>query len=248
MDFHTAAKMGQQTPEFAALSMLTPLQTYTPHIVDECYSYSSSPESAASAFPANTEKNSFMHPGLLTPRTPEPFSYPEPIAMSESFDQYMGPDVWTQEGQIPIGLGFENDIPGLMPMDPDMNIWAPTFNAHDTPMEPTPVNSALTYNPPTSSSAWTNLALSVTPNQSPHTRAVPSLSISEYSAPDSDSPNVGQGEWAYYQNFSGNIPSAEPVTSTPYLDSIRTMPMDTKAWDECVFMRMFLTDSDLYWP
>lgn len=229
MDFHTAVKLGQQRPDFAAMSMLTPLQPYTPQIIDECYSYSSSPEPHLAPFPHNMEKNSFLHSGRLTPQTPEPFPYNEPLSVTEPFDQFMNMQPWSHEGQMPIGLGFENDIPGLMPAEPDMRMWTPDFDA----------NSA-------SGNIWPNPALSVSPPQPPHTRAVPSLSISECSAPESESPNGPHEEWSCFQDVPHHMPRARAITSTPYLDSIKTIPMDAKIWDGGVLSRTYLDQNCLF--
>lgn len=244
MDFNTAVKLGQHTPEFAAMSMLTPLQTYTPHIVDEFYSYSSSPETAMSAFPPSMEKPSFIHSELLTPQTPDTFLYPEPVAMPDSNDQYMGPQVWFADRQMPIGLGFENDMPELMPsMDQDMRVWAPEFERHDTPIATMHNDTSPLCPTPISANPWPDRMLSVAPSP----RAVPSLSISECSAQDSDSSNTAEEERFYYQNVPGNLCGTKPATTTPYLDSIRTMPMDTNAWGEGMHMRMSITHIGFLW-
>jgi hypothetical protein len=230
MDYHTAVKFGQQRPDFAAMSMLTPLPSYTPQIIDECYPYSSSPEMGGAPFVQSVEKNNFMHQGRLTPPTPEPFSYAESLSVPDFPDQYMNSQGWSQEAPLPIGLGFENEIPGLLPTEADMSAWVPDFSSQSTPVPNVQAfNPAVCESP---ASVWPTPALSP-----PHPRAVPSLSISECSD-DSASPNVPQEDWSCFQNPSGNIAGVKPITSTPYLDSIKAMSMDPRGWDENVLTRM----------
>ena len=35
--------------------------------------------------------------------------------MGDPFDPYMSSSAWSDDGSIPIGLGFENDMPGMLP-------------------------------------------------------------------------------------------------------------------------------------
>lgn len=214
------------------MSMLTPLQTYTPQIIDECYSYSNSPEMGGAPFVQTVEKNNnFMHAGRLTPPTPEPFSYSESLSVPDFPDQYMNTQGWSHDGQLPIGLGFENEIPGLVSTEADMNAWAPDFSSQSTPVPNMPAfNPAVCDSP---ASVWPTPAMSP-----PHPRAVPSLSVSECSE-DSASPNVPQEDWSYFQDLSGSMSNVKPITSTPYLDSIKAMSMDARGWDENLLTRMY---------
>jgi hypothetical protein len=239
MDFHTAVKLGQQRPDFAAMSMLQPLQTYTPQIIDECYSYSSSPEPNSAAFSHNMDKTNVFHSGRLTPQTPESFSYTEAMPITDPFDQYMNLQPWSHDGQMPIGLGFEHDIPGLMPTEPDMRVWAPNFHANPAPTTNMNNYSSAVCESPASAGVWTNPTHSVSPSQPPHTRAVPSLSISECSAQESDSPSGAQDDWSCFNGVPTSISSAKPISSTPYLDSIKTFPMGPRIWEDDVLSRMY---------
>lgn len=227
MDFHTAVKLGQR-PDFATMSMLTPLQTYTPQIIDECYSYSSSPEQNMGAFPHQMDRSATSHSGRLTPQTPDSFIYNEPVSVMDPFDQYMH-HPWSDNGQMPVGLGFEEDMPGMMPRD-EMRLWTTpepetvtTSMSHLSNFEPSLCGS------PASINTWSNPSLSVSPPQLPHTRPVPALSISECSIQDYDSPNVTQEEWSGYMG--------KPITSAPYYDSIKTLPNSPHVWDENMLAR-----------
>jgi hypothetical protein len=219
------------------VSMLTPLSTYTPQIIDECYSYSSSPEPATTVFAHNMDKSSYLPSGRLTPQTPDSFSFNNSLPMSDSFDHYMHPQGWPHEGSMPMGLGFESEIPNMMPMETDMRVWTPDFAAHSTPGPHTHGYNPPMCDSPASVNLWPAPIMSVSPSQPPHTRGVPSLSISECSAPESDSPDGAQEEWPSFQGLSNSMCATKPVTSTPYLDSIKTLPMETRAWEDGVLSR-----------
>jgi hypothetical protein len=237
MDFHTAVKLGHQRGDFSAVSMLTPLQTYTPQIVDECYGYSSSPEPKITPFSHFVEKRSHMNSGRLTPQTPESFSFNEPVSISDPFDQYLQPQIWPQDAQMPIGLGFENDIPGLMPSETDMRMWTPEFDGNATPTGNMDPYTSSVGESPVPADVWPTPAFSVSPPQIPHTRAVPSLSISECSAQDSNSPNPPQDDWPNFQGHPGDMVVAKPHTSTAFFNGMKPIPMDPQIWDENMLTR-----------
>jgi hypothetical protein len=227
MDFHTAVKLQQQQQaNFGTMPMLTPLPTYTPQIVDG-FSYSSSPETSMAAFSQHMDKNSLLTAGRMTPRTPEPFVYNEPLQIVDPFDQYTNTQAWSDDGLMPIGLGFESDIPGLLPDEGDMRVWTPEFDGNSTP-----VANMNAYDPSmcdSPASVWATPSVSVSPPQLPHTRAVPSLSISECSAPDSDSPRGIQEEWSNFRAIG------KPVTSGAYFDNIKSIPKNQALWGAATF-------------
>jgi hypothetical protein len=213
MDFHTAAKLAQQPTNFSNFNMLTPLPTYTSQIIDECYGYSSSPETNMSAFPQSMEKsNSFMNSGRsMTPQTPDSFAYHEPLTVTDSFD-YMNTQAWSDDGTIPIGLGFDNEISNL----PLGDIWSTP-----EPETMTPMNAC---NSPAAMNMWAHPALSVSPPQlplgmPPHSKSVPALSISECSTEDFNSPNHVQEEWTGFQHNAGRT-MGKPNVSGSYMENM----------------------------
>lgn len=223
MDFHTAVKLGQR-PDFAT-TMLTPLQTYSSHI-ENGYSYSSSPEQNMSAFPHQMDRST-SHSGRLTPQTPESFIYHEPVSVMDNFDPYLSHS-WSDNSHIPVGLGFGDEIPGMMPRDAEMRLWTtpepetvPTSMGHLNTFEPSLCGS------PASINTWSNPSLSVSPPQMAHSRPVPALSISECSIQDYDSPNVTQEEWNSYM---------KPITSAPYYDNMKPLS-HSHMWDENMMSR-----------
>ncbi|KAF1952337.1 hypothetical protein CC80DRAFT_495411 [Byssothecium circinans] len=225
MDFHTAAKLGQQPAGFNFNNMLSPLPTYAPHIVDECYSYSSSPEQGMHGFPLSMEKN-YMASRSVTPGTPDSFASYEPLPMSDTFEPYMNGSVWSDDGSIPIGLGFENDIPNMMHGE----MWG-------TP-EPEMPPSMGVCDSPASMHGWSHPQLSASPPQlpiglPPHKQAVPSLSISECSE-DFNSPQQNQEEWASFQpNMMG-----KPMVTRPYMENVKAYPTAPQPiWEDIIMPR-----------
>lgn len=217
------------------MSMLTPLTTYTPHIVDG-FAYSSSPEPNTDAFSHSINKANYHHSGRLTPQTPESFSYAESLPIADPFDQYMNMHPWSHDGQMHIGLGFESDIPELMPVEQDIHAWTPDFNTHTTNMRH--YERVLCDSPASANNAWATPVFSGGPSQPPHTRAVPSLSLSECSAQESDSPSGAHDEWPRFHSLP-HISNEKPTTSTPYLDSIKTLPMGTRIWEDDMISGMY---------
>ncbi|KAF2476160.1 uncharacterized protein BDR25DRAFT_309604 [Lindgomyces ingoldianus] len=233
MDMATAVKLGHQ-PDFNSMHMLTPLPTFSPQIIDGCYSDFGSPEQGLAVFPHQMDKTSFISSGRLTPQTPESFTYGEPLT-TDPFEPYMNPQAWSDDGAMPIGLGFENEIPGLIPNEADMRMWSQDVDGNSTPMGQMRTFESPVCESPSSINAWPSQSLSASPPQLPHTRAVPSLSISEYSAPDSDSPSGVQDEWTTFR-CNANIPS----TSVNYYDGIKAIPNNhPQIWEESMLSRTF---------
>ncbi|KAL5384381.1 hypothetical protein PMIN06_004615 [Paraphaeosphaeria minitans] len=208
MDFHTAAKLGQYPANFNNFNMLQPLPTsYTPQIIDE-YAYSSSPEPNMGSFPRSMEQNSYITSSrAMTPSTPEPFAFNDPINIADPFDNYMSTPSWSDDGSMAVGLGFEHDMPGMLAND----MWS-------TP-EPESITPMGICHSPTAMNTWSHPALSVSPPQlpmgmPPHSKGVPSLSLSEASTEEFNSPRHMQQEWSNVQPHAGQIMSKPMVTSS----------------------------------
>ncbi|KAF2279413.1 uncharacterized protein EI97DRAFT_455660 [Westerdykella ornata] len=231
MDFHAAVKVGQHTPDFTTLQMLSPLQTYSPQIIDGPYPFSAGSESNSAHFTAHPMEKQYAQPSRLTPRTPETFAYVGPLPVSDSFEQYASNQCWPQPEQIPIGLGFEGDGSGLLPLDTSMRVWRPHYTAQPAPVPPTPQYLSAVSDSPETATIWPTPITSVSPSQPPHSRAVPSLSLSECSVQESESPHETQDEWPCFQEPQHDGFNSTPVTSTPYLDSIKNLPMVPTEWD-----------------
>ncbi|PVH90743.1 hypothetical protein DM02DRAFT_547210 [Periconia macrospinosa] len=231
MDFHTAAKLGQQPGSFSNFNMLSPLPTsYSSHVVDDCYSYSSSPEQQMAGFPMSMEKN-YAAPRCETPGTPDSFASYDALPMGDPFDPYMSSSAWSDDGSIPLGLGFENDIPGMLPGE----MWG-------TP-EPEMGTPSNICDSPASMHGWSNPPLSVSPPQlpmsmPPHTKSVPSLSISECSTEEFNSPQHVQEEWTGFQPSGGQLMS-KPMVTRPFMgENVKAYPTAPQpVWEDVIMPR-----------
>lgn len=228
MDFHTAAKMAQPN-SFNNFNMMGPLQGYTPQIIDECYSYSSSPEQNMTPFSQPMEKNGFLaSTRSMTPQTPDSFAFNEPINVTDSFD-YMSNQAWSDDGSIPIGLGFEGDMGGMLPGD----MWATPEPETTTPMG--------LCDSPSTMNMW-HPSMSVSPPQMPmgmppHSKAVPALSISECSVEDFNSPNNVQEEWAHFQSNAGQM-MGKPNVSGAFMEDMKAFPKAPQPiWEDIIVPR-----------
>lgn len=116
IDFRTAVKMSKQAAFISGAPKLTPLPTYHTQIVDDCYSYTPSPEPDL-RFTPDIEQDNFPLSRGATPQTPsEPFTYNEPLPLIDT--DYLDPQPWTGESLAPVGLGFA-DFDSL----PQDNMW-----------------------------------------------------------------------------------------------------------------------------
>ncbi|KAF1976481.1 hypothetical protein BU23DRAFT_27885 [Bimuria novae-zelandiae CBS 107.79] len=215
MDFHTAAKLSQYPTNFNNFNMLTPLPTYPTPVIEDSFSYSSSPEPNMGGFSRSMDQNGYITASrAMTPSTPEPFAFHDPIAIADPFDQYMNNSSWSDDGSMAVGLGFEHDIPGMLPSD----MWA-------TP-EPESITPMGLCDSPTAMNNWSHSAMSVSPPQlpmgmTPHSKAVPSLSISETSSDEYNSPRRVQEEWNNIQPHAGQMMGKPMVTGT-FMDSVKS--------------------------
>ncbi|KAF2193221.1 hypothetical protein K469DRAFT_730124 [Zopfia rhizophila CBS 207.26] len=241
MDMSTAQKMGHRRPELTGMPMLTPLPTFNPQIIDECYSDYGSPEPSMGVFPHQMEKNGYNASGRLTPQTPDSFTYSEPLSVVDPFDQYLNSQVWSSdEVQMPIGLGFENEIPGMMQNEADMRtMWStPDLDGNSTPVQHMRTFESPVCESPASFNVWPHHSVSVSPPQPPHTKAVPSLSVSECSVQDFDSTAAFQDEWPSFRCNPVEMNLAKPSTSTAYLEGLRAIPKNSNVWEENILTRM----------
>ncbi|KAJ4989661.1 hypothetical protein SVAN01_04878 [Stagonosporopsis vannaccii] len=111
IDFRTAVKMSQQAAIISGVPKLTPLPTYQSQIVDECYSYTSTPEPELRYTP-EIEQDSFPFSRGGTPQTPsEPFGCNQSLPVIDDIG-YLDCSTWSAEGLVPVGLGFTDlDMP-----------------------------------------------------------------------------------------------------------------------------------------
>jgi hypothetical protein len=187
--------------------MLTPLPTYASQIIDECFSYSSSPEQNLSSFTQAMDINSFPMPGYPSPQTPEPITYHEPISIMDSFQHYATSQAWSNEALASCELGFEPNMANMLPID----VW------------PTPDTTDLATN----HLSWSQYGISVSPQQIStelilHSDAVP-ITTSEYSM-DGYSSDTMRGDWTIYQPTTTDMDLANMVTLTPYMHDINSGP------------------------
>ncbi|KAF1937365.1 hypothetical protein EJ02DRAFT_469769 [Clathrospora elynae] len=218
IDFRTAVKMSQEDSGLSGYPVLTPLPTYALQIVDECYSYSSSPEQNTAGFTQAMESSNYSTNGRRSPQTPESSIYHEPLSMREELE-YMTSQSWSNEALMSIELGFDPNIPAMLPTD----IW------------PAPESEGLESLMQMAHMTWPQPAYSVSPQHIPadltsHTRAVPSLSTSECSVEDFDTSDASQEEWLIYQPTATNMNLASLVTSAPFMHNINSVPNHAPVW------------------
>ncbi|KAF1850445.1 uncharacterized protein K460DRAFT_400510 [Cucurbitaria berberidis CBS 394.84] len=218
IDFSTAVKMTEHASGVSGYPMLTPLPTYTSQIVDEWHSYSSAPEQNMVAYTQAVEMNTFPISGRLTPQTPEPTIYHEPLSIGENLDPYMNSQSWSDEVFVSAGLGFDPDMTAMLPT----NMW-PT-SEHEQVMQMDQMS-------------WPQPSLAVSPTHmstelGSNTCEVPSLTTSECSAEDFNNPGPSVDEWSIYQPTATQINIANFVTSAPFLHDLNLIPSHAPIWED----------------
>jgi hypothetical protein len=243
IDFRTAVKMSQQAAFISGVPKLTPLPNYQSQIVDECYSYTSSPEPDLTRFTPELESNGFPFSRGATPQTPnEPFGYHEYLPMVDDLD-YLDCPPWSGDGLVPIGLGFaELDMSMSNWTTPEPEEVAQIEQSNMFAQAPEYASSMQMQGRFEASSSsvleedWTALQTLAHNNVVPHTRAVPSLCLSDGSSDDSVSSGVlMQGEWTQPQPHNTHINMGNMITSAPYVPKMQVIPSNAPVWED-VFM------------
>jgi hypothetical protein len=218
IDFRTAVKMSQQASAISGYPTLKPLPGYQSQIVDECRSYTSSPDPNMGCFTPNMEDHSFSVSRGMTPQTPEQFAYHEPFPMDDALGQYSVSHTWSDDNLMPIGLGFDT-MPNGLPLD----MWS-------TP-EPEIVPQMDQMN------IWAQQSLMTPPPQfsretTPYTNVLPSLSPSNCSVEDFGSSHVPQEDWSNCHSDSGHINMNNMITSAPYVPNMKFIPRAAPIWED----------------
>jgi hypothetical protein len=224
MDYQGAGKMSHEASAVSGYPMLTPLPTYSSQIVDECYSYSSSPEQNLKGFMASMDSNSFPSSGRLTPQTPESLIYHEPLAVGDISEQWMASQPYSDDTLGSIGLGFDAEVTTMLPT----GMWGAPQSAQTAPLP---------------QMAWPHHSVSASPERMsaeivPHSRAVPSLSISECSVEDFNPTSAFNQEirqWTNCPPTTTQINGSSTVPSVSYMHGLRIVSSTAPVWED-VFM------------
>jgi hypothetical protein len=217
LDFRTTIKFGQQAPELSGYPMLTPLSAHSSQSVDECFSYSSSPEQNLTSLTQAMELNHFPNPGGRSPQTPEPIVYHEPISIIDNTDHYSICQPWSDEALTSSQLGFDLSMSELLPR----NIWSASETAQTMPV---------------SQMSWLHHEFLDSPQQipmefTPRYGAVPSINTSEYSV-DDYSADAMPGDWKIYRPTATQMYLANMVTSGPFMHHTNSFPMHAPLWED----------------
>jgi hypothetical protein len=144
IDFRTAVKMSQQASACSGFPSLTPLPTYASQVVDECYSYPANPDRDIPGYTSDMETNGMPISGRFTPQTPDSIVNHEPLAMDDIAEAWMMTQPCADDSLASIGLGFENDMTGLLPAE----LWSQAGHAHSAPITQIPwAQSSLSVSP-----------------------------------------------------------------------------------------------------
>jgi hypothetical protein len=217
VDYRSAMKADQENPELSGYPMLTPLPTYSSQMVDECYSYSSSPEQDLSSFTRAMEMNTFHNLGRLSPMTPDPIMCPEPISILDNFDHYTTSQPWSDEALASCELGVDPNMAGIHPLD----------------MWPTPDTTDLMS---LAQLSWAQSGISASPQQIStdlilRNDVVPSMPTSEYSV-ENYSSDAMPGDWTIYQPTTTHMDLANMITLAPYMRDANSVSTHAPIWED----------------
>ncbi|KAJ4364407.1 hypothetical protein N0V83_009001 [Neocucurbitaria cava] len=210
--------MSQQASGISGYPTLIPLPTYASQIVDECYSYSSTPEQSMIGFTHAMDMNTFPTSGRLTPQTPEPIIYHEPLAMGENLDPYITSQPWSDDSLVSAALDFDPDMTTIIPT----NMWSAAEPEHIMPI------TQLHWLQPSFPMSPPHLSAELVEQ----TSGAPSLSTSECSVEDFNTSGTNADEWSIYQPTATQINIANLVTTTAFLQDIRPIPSHAPIWED----------------
>lgn len=210
---------------------LTPLPTYQNQIVDECYSYTPTPEPELRYTP-EIEQDGFPFSRGATPQTPAgPIANDDSLPLVDDIG-YLDCQPWAEDGLVPVGLGL-----GDMDMAMPNAIWmtlkpgdvsnANYFAQHADLKSIDQAQS--TFDP----------SLAISENWSAFQVPLHDDTVSDEKALEGglDSGIVMQGEWT--QSIPAQqdmfIDMGNMITSAPYVPKMQALPSNAPVWED-VFM------------
>ncbi|KAJ4376889.1 hypothetical protein N0V86_006326 [Didymella sp. IMI 355093] len=234
IDFRTAVKMSQQAAIMSGVPKLTPLPTYQSQIVDECYSYTPTPEPELRYTP-EIEQDGFPFSRGATPQTPiQPFGCNDSLAVVDDTG-YLDCQPWSGDGLVPVGLGL-----GVMDMAMTDDSWMTpepkdmtqnNYFAQDTGLIPI-LQAQDSF----------DTSLIIPEDWSAFQMRLQDKTVSDEKGSDSylDSGIVMQGEWTQplplppprQDTF---IDMGNMITSAPYVPKMQAIPSNAPVWED-VFM------------
>jgi hypothetical protein len=234
IDFRTAVKMSQQAAIMSGVPKLTPLPTYQSQIVDECYSYTPTPELEFRYTP-EIEQDGFPFSRGATPQTPiQPFGCNDPLAVVDDTG-YLDCQPWSGDGLVPVGLGL-----GVMDMAMADDSWMTpepgdmmqtNYFAQDTDLIPT-LQAQDSF----------DTSLAIAEDWSTFQVRLQDETVSDEKGPDGylDSGIVMQGEWTQPSpppppRQDMFIDMGNMITSAPYVPKMQVIPSNAPVWED-VFM------------
>ena len=229
IDFRTAVKMSQQAAIISGVSKLTPLPTYQSQIVDECYSYTPSPEPDL-RFTPEIEQDGFPFSRGATPQTPaEPFGCNDSLPIIDNMG-YLDRQPWSGDELVPVGLGFaEMEMPAAsdswMTPEPEEMAQANLFAQHAdlvSSLQTQNFNTLLAAVPKN----WSTFQM---PSQD---EMVPDAKSFDCSL---DSGVVMQDEWTQPQSHDIYVDMSSMITSAPYVPKMQSIQSNAPLWED-VFM------------
>lgn len=216
--------MSQQATIMSGVPKLTPLPTYQSQIIDECYSYTPSPEPELRYTP-EIEQDGFPFSRGSTPQTPaEPFAYNDSFPVVDDMS-YLDCQPWSGDGLVPVGLGF-----GDMEVSMSDDSWM-------TP-EPEEMAEASLFAQNVEMQGNFDTSLSTMPEDWSTFQMPPhDGSILDLKAVDSglDSGIVMQGEWTQPPRQDMFVDMGNMITSAPYVPRLQAIPSNAPVWED-VFM------------
>ena len=93
-DYNTSAKTGQQALELSGIPTLSPLPSDSPHTFEKSYLYNHTPEYELVDYGHNIPESGLSSLGPLSPSTPEPIVFQEPMSAAQSAECNPWPQMW----------------------------------------------------------------------------------------------------------------------------------------------------------
>jgi hypothetical protein len=217
-------KMSQQVSDCAGFPILTPLPTYTSQTNECCYAYPISPDQSLSEYVPAPELNNCPVSGRLTPQTPEPLIYHDPLSIGDVASQWADSQQCSDDPFGSTGLIYDVDNTSMLPIE----LWSAPEHAHPRAAPMTQMN-------------WHQSSLFSSPQITshelvPHATAVPSLSVSGCSMQDLNHSGNLLEDWSTCHPVTAQLELGGLLASTPFMHNLGSSSTGAPMWED-VFMR-----------
>lgn len=220
IDINTAIKMGQRSSVLSGFPILTPLPTatYSCQATNERHSVEDNADQGLVDYLPVLDGGSFPVSGCLTPQTPGPVMYHEPISMDGISEHLATDQTWPDDSLVSLGFNLDNDTSSM----PAMGQWSLPEPSYVMPMTQMPWNQSPFSLPPQA----------ISNDFVPHAAAMAPLSLAENSMENFDTTAAFDGTWDSCPIDMPQIGMGILASSGPFMQDFRSSSDIVPIWED----------------